>query len=498
MSGGGGQNTVETQSAPPQQFLNAYQTAVTNAQNVASVPYQPYQGQIVAGLSPDQQAGINTVDQGTQEIANAQGIANPYINSAAQYINNSTQPLWSGVQQFSPSAISQYSSPYTQQVLNSTMAAENNQDQQQQSQLTGNAVSQGAYGGDRAAIGSAVLSGQQDIANNQTNAGILNTGYQQALQEFNQQQTSQLGANEANSWLNSQAGYGMANLGNEAQSTALGGASALIGAGNQQLGIGGLEQTQAQAQLNVPYQQYLAAQAYPFQTSQYFANIAEGLGGASGGTSSTTSPGPSVASQAAGLGTAALGGLGLYNTAFGGASAAGTGAAAAAQAAAAGYGSATIAGLSPDATAALATAFTARGGEIPHRTSGGGIPDLSQSWVPQPTGGGGHNSIPSAPHAPAQQPTFGADLISLENAAKTAARSPSRRSTPAAAVCPSTTTGSRIPSRCGCALAAAACRSPSRPAATRAVPAFQFLTPVPQFSTPGRVASWRRPRAAAR
>ena len=296
----GGTNTSTTTSGPPAQFLDAYSGAVQNAQNVASTPYSQYSGNLVAPLSPDQTSGIS-------EVENAQGIANPYINAGAQDINAATTPLWGETQQFSPSNVQQYESPYTSQVLGTTEASEANTDAQQQEQLQGNAASSGAWGGDRASVAQGILGGQQALANNQTNAGIENQGYTQAVGEFNTQQQAQLGANEANSWLNSQAGYGMANLGQEAENTELGGASAL-------LSTGGLEQTQAQSELNVPYEEFTAQEAYPFQTAGWEANIAEGLGSAAGGTSSTSQT-PSAASEAAGLGIAGIGAAGLANKA---------------------------------------------------------------------------------------------------------------------------------------------------------------------------------------
>lgn len=295
---GGGTNTVQTQSAPPQQFLDAYSQVLNQASGVQqdNPTYQPYQGQQVAGLTQPQTEGIN-------QIEGSQGLANPYIASAQNYIQNSTAPLWAGVQQFSPGAVSQYESPYTQQVVQATENQFNNQNAQQQTQLAGSAISNGAFGGDRASVAAGVLGGQQQLAEAPTIAGLENQGYSQALGEFNTQQQSQLGANEANSWLNSQAGYGMANLGNELENTSLTGANALLNAG-------GLEQQVNQENLNVPYENYVAAQSYPFQTTGWLANIAEGLGGSSGGTSSTSYPGASTGSQILGTGLAGAGLLG--------------------------------------------------------------------------------------------------------------------------------------------------------------------------------------------
>lgn len=366
--GSGSTNTV-TQSAPPQQYLDAYSSVLQQAQAAAQQPLQLYQGQTVAGLSPDTQSGIN-------QVQNAVGIANPYINAGAQYMAQANTPLWAGTQQFSPSAVAQYQSPYTKNVVDATQAQFNNSNAIQQQGVVGNAVSQGGWGGDRSAVAQALTAGQEQTAQAPVIAGLQNQGYSQALNEFNTQQQSQLGANEAQSWLASQTGAGMANLGNEAQSAALTSA-------NASLGIGNTEQTQAQALLNVPYTQFQQQQAYPFQTTGWLANIAQGTGSASGGNSSTSVPGASAASQALGTG---VGALGLYNAAntagiFGAGTGAGT-AAATTAATAAGTGAAAAGGASAAQYAAM-IALAARGGRLtPRFASGGATPaiGMGRDW----------------------------------------------------------------------------------------------------------------------
>lgn len=428
---GGGQNTVTTQSGPPAQFLQAYQNVVGQAQNVAGTPYQQYSGNLVAPLSPDTMAGISQVEGST-------GIAAPYINSAAQYINNATQPILTpgisgqinansgqAVQQatnsgvagingaasaFNPSGIAAWTDPFTSSVVNATQAEFNNQNAQAQSQLAGNAASQGAWGGDRSAVAQGILAGQQQLAQAPTIANLENTGYQTALGALQNQtalglqgataagslgvqgagtasQLGQqganalLGANEAQGWLNSQAGYGMANLGQEALGTTLTGANALLGTGS-------LEQQQAQQELNIPYEQYLATQAYPFQTTGWLANVAEGLGSSAGGTGSTTYPSPSTAGQVLGAGLTGAGILGAtgafgsngWLTGAGGLFGSGGGG---------GWTGLGVGGV-----------YSARGGAIPHRAVGGilpEVPDVSISVVPGaegmgvPPSHGGHN-----------------------------------------------------------------------------------------------------------
>ena len=264
----------------------------------------------------------------------------------------------------------------------------------QQQQLMSGAIQGGAspFGGDRAGVAAAALAGQQDLANNQTIAGLENQGYTQALGEANTQQQTGLSAQEASQYLGQQGAFGLTNLGTTAQSTALSGASA-------QLQSGGLQQQLAQEQLNVPYEQYLQTQAYPYQNLSALEQAAGIAGGLSGGTSSTTSPGASTASQVGGLG---LAGLALN------------------QALPEGYG--IMSGLS-----SLAGLFK-KGGIVPHYDDGGvtlpNVPDLSTSYVNM--GGNGsnqiqmpHSSIPAAPKGESSSTSDANNPMGLGNVAQT-------------------------------------------------------------------------------
>lgn len=297
--GGGGTNTVVQNSQPPQAVMDAYQNAISQAQSVASQPLQQYTGPMVAGFTPDQLSAMSTID-------NSQGIATPYINAAAGLTAAGAAPI--NVPQFSGQALNQYMSPYTQDVVNATQAQFNNQNAQQQSALQGNAISKGAYGGDRAGVAAAQLAGQQQLTEAPTIAGLQQSGYQQALTEFNTQQQQQIAAQEASGWLAQNAGFGLGNLGNMAQSSTLAGA-------NAQLQSGALQQQLAQENINVPYEQFVQQQAFPYQQTGWLAGVAEGLGSSAGGTSSTSYPGASVTGQVAGLGLTGLGAAGIANSA---------------------------------------------------------------------------------------------------------------------------------------------------------------------------------------
>lgn len=329
----GGKTTSQTDSSnsysPPPDVLANYEAATQTAQNVASTPYNPYGGSLVAGINGQQSNGITDVNA-TNAIQNSyNAAASGNLGQAASAIGTGQTALGQAASydqqgagaidptQFSAAQVGQYESPYQSDVVNATMAEINNQNEQQASNLTGNAVSAGAFGGDRAGVAQAQLAGQQDLASNSTLANLNNQNYEQALGEFNTEQGVDLGAAQntaarqlqAGQQLNSTAlGYGtlgseltatgqaQAGLGQAAQSEGLGYANAEINAGT-------LEQQTQQARDTANYNQFLQAQAYPFQTTGWLSNIVEGIGSQSGGSSTgeSTTQGSAASAVAGGL-----------------------------------------------------------------------------------------------------------------------------------------------------------------------------------------------------
>lgn len=263
----GSSTTTSVQQANPQAVSEA-NSAYTAAQSAASQPYQYYSGQLVAPLNANQNQAISTV-------ANANGIANPYINAASSLTSAATQPIGA-------SQINQFMNPYISDTVNTTAQEINQNNAIQQNQLQGNAAAQGALGGDRVGLAQAALANQQDMAENQTLAGLYSSGYNTALSGAQTQNAQDL-----------QGAYEYGNLGSTAQNTALAGA-------NAQLQTGAVQQQQQQNVLNQAYGQWEGAQQYPFQTGEYLTNAAGSLGGLYGGSSSTTTPAPSVGSQVVG------------------------------------------------------------------------------------------------------------------------------------------------------------------------------------------------------
>lgn len=343
---------------PPQAYLDAYKSVLGQAQNVASTPYQAYSGQGVAPLAPGQQQGIDLATglpgSGQSSIDQAMGLVNgsaapisgnfggmtadqlqQYLTQGQSYLGQSVAPITT--QAFTPENIAQYQNPYQQQVIDATMAQLNHQNAVQQTGLAGNAISAGAWGGDRAGVAAAELARGQGANMNSTIANLENQGYTQAVGQFNTQNQLSLQEQENQAARAAQAagtdlsGYFQGtgqnlNAMTADQQRALQAGSTIGTLGNMGFGqnleslsallqTGGVQQNQQQALDNYLQQQFTAQQQYPFNTTGWLANIAEGVGSKSGSTTTTTAPAPSGISSAIGGLTA---GAGIFNSLFGG------------------------------------------------------------------------------------------------------------------------------------------------------------------------------------
>lgn len=258
-------------------------------------PFQTYGGEFVAPVNPEQSSGIagtNTYAQEAQPYYNAatgvlgsaQSATTPVNQAAESQTAGSSAPL-------TGSQIDQYLSPYLKDVVGSEAAVLNQNNQEQQSGELGNAITSGAFGGDRTGVAAANLEEQQNLSNAQIYSGLLNQGYNTALGTATTEQGIGLqGANQLAGIGQTAYGEGantaseLAGLGSGAQSAGLAGSQAQIAAGTVQ------QQTQ-QAQDTAQYNQFLQQQSYPFQVAQFLANIAEGTGALSGSTTTTQQPG---------------------------------------------------------------------------------------------------------------------------------------------------------------------------------------------------------------
>jgi hypothetical protein len=252
-----------------QQFVapvNAQQTQGINATNTAATEAQPYYGAAVGTLG---QAQANTT--GVNQAAEA-GTAASAAPITGQDING-------------------YMSPYLGDVLGTTNALANQNNSIAQSGALGTAINSGAFGGDRTGIAAANLNQQNSLAEQSTDAGILNQGYNTALSTAETEQQAGLQGSAQLASIG-QTAYGEgANTASEMGALGTGAQTAGLQGANAQIGAGTVEQQTAQAQDTAEYNQFLQQESFPFQKTQWLGNLAEGTGALSGSTTTTSQPG---------------------------------------------------------------------------------------------------------------------------------------------------------------------------------------------------------------
>lgn len=136
---GGKKKQKSTQTyKPPSWVEGAAQEAVGLGQQIARQEYKPYEGQRVAGLSQNEQLGM--------ELArDSVGIASPYYDEAAALTRR-------GTQQFKDANISDYMNPYIESALDPAARKIREQGAREAMALDARASSMDAFGGSRAAL----------------------------------------------------------------------------------------------------------------------------------------------------------------------------------------------------------------------------------------------------------------------------------------------------------------------------------------------------------
>jgi hypothetical protein len=280
-------STSTTTQAPSSQAMAAYEQIMQQAQGVAATPYQPYTGQLVAQFTPEQITALNNINQYATS-------AQPAYAVAGQMAAEAGQPI-------TAADIQQYVNPWTSGVVGATEAEFANTLGMNLNATKGNAISSGAFGGNREGVAEGITSGQVATQEAPVLASLESQGYTQGVNTALSQQQAKLAA-----------AYGLSSVAGAGQQSALTGAQA-------QFGVGSAAQTTEQAQLNAAYQQYLNAMGYPFQTTGWEAGVAGGIGSLMGGTGTTTTPytAQQLIGQLGGATTSSigiLGGTGAFGT----------------------------------------------------------------------------------------------------------------------------------------------------------------------------------------
>jgi hypothetical protein len=300
-------------------MLNATQAQIYSSDMGGFNKYVPYSTdptKYVAGFSP------------LQSYAQS-GAAN--LNLPANYGLATGQTLGTGMQMgalapqmgmaganygamaTNPYATQAYMNPYLSASLAPQLAEARRQYDITGQQQQGQATRGGAFGGSREALMAAENRRNMNTAMNQ----MIGQGYNQAFGQA--QQAQQFGANLGLQGQQAQLGALQGQLGAANQLAGLGGQQlqAQQGIFNLQNQLGQQQQAQQQNIINQAIQNYATEQQYPFMQLGVLNSMLRGLPMQQSSTQMYQAP-PSAVSQLAGLGTAGLGALGMYNQATGG------------------------------------------------------------------------------------------------------------------------------------------------------------------------------------
>lgn len=327
--GGGGGSAPTTQTVnqvniPPELMPYATSTLssaqkqlfdVNSAGDITGIkPYVPYStdpSQYVAGFSPLQTssftgaAGLTTPSTYGTAMGMTGASALDTARLAGQAANAGTNY---NMMATSPTAMGAFMNPYVNAALAPQLAELNRQGQIAATQAAGQATSAGAFGGTRGQLMQSEAQRNALMAQQQA----LGQGYNQAYNQA--QQAMQYGAGLG--LQGQQAGLqGLGQVGQLAgQLGALGGQQlaaqqGIIGLQNQ---MGAQQQQQQQNIINQAIQNYATAQQFPMMQLGTMMDLVRGTPTQITGTQTYQAP-PSPISQLAGLGTAGIAGLGLYN-----------------------------------------------------------------------------------------------------------------------------------------------------------------------------------------
>ena len=226
--------------------------------------------QNLAGLAP-QVAGQDQLQKDAQALAQSGvGSYQPFLNQAQASTG--------------ANAYQQFMSPYQSQVMDASLAEFDRNAAMQQQRISDQAVASGAFGGGREGVAQAEYMKGSDMNRAQLQAGLLQSGFQNAQAAAQQNFSNQ---------------QGLAQL-----------VPGLQGTDISRLGqLGALNQAQTQAGLDATREANRAAAFQPQEQLQNYGNLVTGImGGMQGtGTATTNIPNPTPLQTALGAGTTLAG-----------------------------------------------------------------------------------------------------------------------------------------------------------------------------------------------
>jgi len=253
------QQTVQKTELPP--WLNeAAQKNLEIADQLASRPYQPYGGSVVAGFSPEQQQAFQMAQQ---NVGSYQPALTAGMGAAARGAYYDPQMV--SAPSFLQGNIQEYMNPYISEVEQRATSNAERALQQQMNQISGQAIQSRAFGGSRQGIAEGVAAAEGARGIGDLSAQLRMQGFTQAAALQQADQARQMQASLANQ----QAGLSGAGLGIQGA-----GLLGTLAQQRQQMGltdvgavgaVGEQQQQQQQRQLEEAYARFVEQRDFPTQ-----------------------------------------------------------------------------------------------------------------------------------------------------------------------------------------------------------------------------------------
>lgn len=257
----------------------------------------------IGAYQPYLTSGSQSLQAGTGAIA----------DSALPYMQQGISALAGSADQFDPSGIAAYMSPYEDDAVQQALADITRQGEIQRTQLDANAVASGAFGGSRQGIADAELTRNVLEQQGRTAADMRRTGYESAAARAQDAFERAKGRTQQAAQLYGSIGEGIGGLGGRLgqlgiQQAGLG--ELRTGLGSQDLqnlmSTGALKRGVDQAGLDALRMSNLQAYSQPYQQYGFLSDIYSGIPTSSSTITATSAPQTSPFQSALGLGIAGL------------------------------------------------------------------------------------------------------------------------------------------------------------------------------------------------
>jgi hypothetical protein len=301
-----------TQTSIPNYARPYVEKMLGQTEALSGTPYQTYDRERISGFTPMQQQSF----QGAQGMQPSElgGFGGQMAGAATMgALGTQYDPTRFQAGQFGGRQAEQYMSPYMQNVVDIQQREAQRSADIAGTQRGAQAVGAGAFGGSRQAIMDAEAARNLATQKGDIQARGLQSSYEQAQAQFNADQARRMQAQQ----LSEQSKQYGAGLGLQGLQTALTGAGQMGALGQQQFGqemdvnklqqaYGTQQQQQQQNIMSQQYQDFLNQQNYPYKQLGFMSDMLRGLPLSQSSQQMYQQP-PSLASTAAGLGTAAYG-----------------------------------------------------------------------------------------------------------------------------------------------------------------------------------------------